>query len=95
MLKQIMVTYMYEAFLQMSQASPLYKASHTPRCHFISGFCRVSLPEYLLVLRVYSLLLQVADSYVLPQVLSLRRGCEDDHMGVVSIASLLLCFCRI
>jgi hypothetical protein len=55
MLKQIMVTYMYEAFLQMSQASPLYKALHPPWCHFISGFfCQVSLVEYLLVLRVYS-----------------------------------------
>jgi hypothetical protein len=36
--KQIVVTYLYEAFLQMSQASPLYKALHTPWCHFISGF---------------------------------------------------------
>jgi hypothetical protein len=57
MLKQIMVTYLYEAFLQMSQASPLYKALHNPRCHFISGFYRVSLAEYLLILRVYSHLL--------------------------------------
>jgi hypothetical protein len=57
MLKQIMVTYLYEAFLQMSQASPLYKALHPPWCHFISDFCRVSLAEYLLVLRIYSHLL--------------------------------------
>jgi hypothetical protein len=61
----------------MSQASPLYKALHTPWCHFISGFCRVSLADYLLVLMVYSHLLQVADSYLLPQVLSLSCGCED------------------
>jgi hypothetical protein len=74
MLKQIMVTYLYEAFLQMSQASPLYIALHIPWCHFISGFCRVSLAEYLLVLRVYSHLLQVAD---LSQVLSLPYGHED------------------
>jgi hypothetical protein len=61
----------------MSQASPLYKALHTPWCHFISGFCRVSLAEYLLVLRVYSHLLQAADSYLLLQVLSLPRERED------------------
>jgi hypothetical protein len=61
----------------MSLASPLYKASHTPWCHFISGFCRVSLTEYLLVHKVYSHLLQVADSYLLPQVLSLPCGRED------------------
>jgi hypothetical protein len=77
MLKQIMITYLYEAFLQMSQASPLYIALHTPWCHFISSFCRVSLAEYLLVLRVYSHLLQVADLYLLPQVLSLPYGHED------------------
>jgi hypothetical protein len=77
MLKQILDTYLYEAFLQMSLASPLCKALHTPWCHFISGFCRVSLAEYLLVLRVYSHLLPVADSYLLPQVLSLSCGRED------------------
>jgi uncharacterized membrane protein YjdF len=61
----------------MSQASPLYKALHTLWCHFVSGFYRVSLAEYLLVLRVYSHLLQVADSYLLLQVLSLPCGRED------------------
>jgi hypothetical protein len=76
-LKQIMVTYLYEAFMQMSQASPLYKALHIPWCHFIFSFCRVSLAEYLLVLRVYSHLLQVADSYLLLQLLSLPCGRED------------------
>jgi hypothetical protein len=32
--------------------TPLIKALHTPWCHVISSFCRVSLAEYLLVLRV-------------------------------------------
>jgi hypothetical protein len=39
--------------------APLISALHNPWCHFISGFWRVSLAEYLLVLRVYSHLLQV------------------------------------
>jgi hypothetical protein len=39
--------------------APLIWSLHTPWCHFISGFWRVSLAEYLLILRVYSHLLQV------------------------------------
>ena len=42
----------------MSQL-PYYKALHNPWCHFISGLRRVSLAEYIRVLRVYPTLLQV------------------------------------
>jgi hypothetical protein len=41
------------------QLAPLMKALHNPWCHLISGFWRVSLAEYIPVLRVYSLLLQM------------------------------------
>jgi hypothetical protein len=62
----------------MSQASPTYiKALHTPWYHAIYGFCRVSLAEDIIVLRVYSHLLQVADSYMLPSVLSVPCGRDD------------------
>jgi hypothetical protein len=54
-----MVTTTY-TFLQMKcQPAPLKESLHDPWCHFISGFWRVSLAEYLLILRVYSHLLQV------------------------------------
>jgi hypothetical protein len=36
--------------------TPLIKALHTPWCHVISGFRRVNLAEYLLILRVLFLL---------------------------------------
>jgi hypothetical protein len=36
----------------MLSSQPHYKALHTPWCHVISDFCRVSLAEYLLVLRI-------------------------------------------
>jgi hypothetical protein len=42
------------------QASTTYiSALHTPKYHFISVLRRVSLAEYILVLKVYSLLLQI------------------------------------
>jgi hypothetical protein len=51
---------MYISFyVKCCQASSIYKALHTPWCHFISGFWWVSLAEYILILRVYSLLLQM------------------------------------
>jgi hypothetical protein len=39
--------------------APLISALHTPWCHFILVYDGVSLAEYILVLRVYSHLLQV------------------------------------
>jgi len=47
---------------KVSQTSPQMLALHTPCCHFISGLRRVSLAEYLLVLRVLFTL--VADDVV-------------------------------
>ena len=41
------------------QANSTDKALHTPLCHIISGLRRVSLAEYIHILRVYSLLLQM------------------------------------
>jgi hypothetical protein len=43
--------------------TPLISALHTPWCHFIYGLWRVRLAEHLLVLRVYSHLLQVVMYY--------------------------------
>ena len=40
-------------------ASPLKRALHNPWCHFISDLWRVSLAEYIRVLRVYPTILQV------------------------------------
>jgi len=46
----------------VSQTSPQILALHTPWCHFIPGLWRVSLAEYILVLRVLFTL--VADDVV-------------------------------
>jgi hypothetical protein len=46
-------------YAKCRQASSTYKALHDPWCHFIFGLRRVSLAKYILVLRVYSLLLQM------------------------------------
>ena len=47
-------------YAKCCQATSTYKASHDPWSHFISGLWWVSLAEYLLVLRVYFSLLQMA-----------------------------------
>jgi hypothetical protein len=52
-----------------------------PWCHFISGFWRVSLAEYIPALRVYFPLLQVADSYWLPEVPSSPIGVKTRPYG--------------
>ena len=46
-------------YAKCCQASSTYKALHSPWCHFISGLWRVSLAEYIRVLRVYPTILQV------------------------------------
>ena len=51
----LMVT---QAFMQKGcPARSIDKALHNPWCHFISGFLRVSLAEYIRVLRVYPTML--------------------------------------
>jgi hypothetical protein len=46
-------------YAKCCQASPTYTALHDPWCYFISGLRRVSLAEYILIFRVYSLLFQM------------------------------------
>ena len=46
-------------YAKFSQASSTYKALHGPWSNFISGLWRVSLAEYIWVLRVYPTMLQV------------------------------------
>ena len=46
-------------FMQIMSTSSTYKALHTLWCHFIYGLGRVSLAEYIQVLRVYPTMLQV------------------------------------
>jgi hypothetical protein len=46
-------------YAKCRQASSTYKALHDPWCHFIFDLRWVSLAKYILVLRVYSLLLQM------------------------------------
>ena len=46
-------------YAKCCQANSTNKALHTPWCHIIFGLWRVSLAEYILILRVYSLLLQM------------------------------------
>ena len=46
-------------YAKCCQARSTYKALHDPWSHFISNLWRVSLAEYLLVLRVYFPLLQI------------------------------------
>ena len=53
---QVMLLKLYA---KCCQANSTDKALHTPWCHNISGLRRVSLAEYILVLRIYSLLLQM------------------------------------
>ena len=55
---QVMLNKLFYA--KCCQANSTDKALHTPWCHIISGLRQVSLAEYILVLRVYSLLLQMA-----------------------------------
>jgi len=49
-------------YVKCESTSPQILALHTPWCHFISGLWRVSIAEYLLVLRVLFTL--VADDVV-------------------------------
>jgi hypothetical protein len=80
------------------QASLIHiSALHTPWCHIISGLRRVSLAKYILVLRVYSLLLQMTLSIMdaASTVFSLL-GMMTRPSGIVSVSvSHLECFCGI
>jgi hypothetical protein len=69
------------------QARSTDKALHTPWCHFIFGLWRVSPAEYILVLRVYSLLLQMTSSITdaASTIFSLR-GMMTRLLGMVSVS---------
>jgi hypothetical protein len=72
-------------------------ALHTPWCHIISGLCQVSLAEYILVLRVYFLLLQMTSSImVAASTYFSLRGMMTRPLGMVTVSvSHLECFCGI
>jgi hypothetical protein len=86
-----MITYAFRKWVKLAHWK---KALHTPWCHIISGLWRVSLAEYLLVLRVYSHLLQVVmyhgycTNWLTPAVVA-----ECDHGHDPSELSCLSCFC--
>ena len=72
------------------------KALHTPWCHFISGLWWVSLAEYILVLRVYSPLLQMTCSIMTTaSIVSTLRGMKTRSWGMIIYAILSCCFCWI
>jgi hypothetical protein len=91
-----MITSVTYAFMQKYyQARSTDKALHTLWCHIISSLRRVSLAEYILVLKVYSLLLQMTSSIMAAAstVFSLR-GMRTRPVGVVSASFSSKCFCR-
>jgi hypothetical protein len=72
-------------------------AVHTPWCLVITGLRWVSLAESILILRVYSLLLQMTSSIMVATstVFSLR-GMMTRPLGTVSVSvPHLECFCGI
>jgi hypothetical protein len=90
-----MITYLHQTFMQnVVKLAPLISALHTPWCHFISSLWWVCLVEYLLVLRVYSHLLQVVmyhgycKNWLAPAVVA-----ECGHGLDPSELSCLSCFC--
>ena len=82
-------------YAKWCQAKPTYQAFHNPWCHFIFGLWRVSLAEYLLVLRFYFSL--VADGTVYhgycKNFFSLAVDKEWDRGHSPSILVCSGCFC--
>jgi hypothetical protein len=79
----------------MSQANPLYKDLAYTLVSFISGFWRVSLAEYLLVLgALFPLLLQmVRCTIVIASTVCIRRWATTRTKGNGHSARLISCFC--
>jgi hypothetical protein len=79
----------------MSQASPLYKGLAYSLVSFISSLWRVSLAEYLLVLRaLFPLLLQmVRCTMVIASTVYIRRWTTTSTKGNGHSVCLLSCFC--
>jgi hypothetical protein len=82
-------------FFKTSQASPLYKSLAYSLVSFISGLWRVSLAEYLLVLRaLFPLLLQmVRCTMVIASTLCIRQWATTRTKGNGHSVRLIPCFC--
>jgi hypothetical protein len=80
--------------MQMCQASPLIQSLAYSLVSSYFWFGRVSLAEYLLILRVYSHLVAVVDSYWSPEVPSSLLGVKTRPLGMVSVVFSPLCFYR-
>jgi hypothetical protein len=79
----------------MSQASPLYKALHNPWCHFYFWF--LTGKSSWVLSRTQGLFPPVASSrFVLVAASIVFSMCvwRLYHMGMVSVVSLMVCFCR-
>jgi hypothetical protein len=86
-----MITYAFRKWVKLAHWK---KALHNPWCHYF-WFWRVSLAEYLLVLRaLFPLLLQMARcTMVIASTVCIRRWATTRTKGKGHSVHLILCFC--